>query len=324
MAAKKFYWLKLKRDFFKRHDIRIIEAMPNGKDYILFYLKLLLESIDHEGELRFSDAVPYNEQMLSVITNTNIDIVRSAMKLFVELKLVEIKSDETIYMEEVSKMIGSETKWAEYKRKGVKANVENLPQLTVCQRLSCEMVQLPNGKVHYVDEKRYGGNAGLALDRAEGRCEMCGETESLVIHHNNGFSNELDDLLVLCKKCHAKLENFQRNSKTVPTEIEKEKEKETEQEKEIEESATPPSPKAVRHKYGAYKNVMLTDEDYAKLQAEFPRDWSERIERLSEYIASTGKSYKNHLATIRSWARKDKPKSSGNVFKDMLEEEMYG
>ena len=92
----------------------------------------------------------------------------------------------------------------------------------------------------------------------------------------------------------------------------------------IEEAAPPPSPKPVRHKYGAYKNVLLTDEGYAKLQAEFPHDYSERIERLSEYIASTGKSYKNHLATIRSWARKDKPKSSGNVFKDMLEEEMYG
>ena len=92
----------------------------------------------------------------------------------------------------------------------------------------------------------------------------------------------------------------------------------------IEEAAPPPSTKPVRHKYGAYKNVLLSDEDYTKLQAEFPRDWSERIERLSEYIASTGKSYKNHLATIRSWARKDKPKSSGNVFKDMLEEEMYG
>ena len=92
----------------------------------------------------------------------------------------------------------------------------------------------------------------------------------------------------------------------------------------IEEAAPPPSPKPVRHKYGAYKNVLLSDEDYTKLQAEFPRDWSERIERLSEYIARTGKSYKSHLATIRSWARKDKPKSSGNVFKDMLEEEMYG
>ena len=108
MAEKKYYWLKLKRDFFKRHDIRIIEEMPNGKEYLLFYLKLLVESIDHEGSLRFSDTIPYNEQMLSVITNTNIDIVRSALKLFADgLHLIEIKDDDTIYMEEVEKMIGS-------------------------------------------------------------------------------------------------------------------------------------------------------------------------------------------------------------------------
>ena len=108
MADKKYYWLKLKRDFFKRHDIRIIEEMPNGKDYVLFYLKLLLESIDHEGSLRFSDTIPYNEQMLSVVTNTNVDIVRSAMKLFTELKLMEVLDDATIYMAEVNNMIGSE------------------------------------------------------------------------------------------------------------------------------------------------------------------------------------------------------------------------
>lgn len=64
-----------------------------------------------------------------------------------------------------------------------------------------------------------------------------------------------------------------------------------------------------RHKYGSYKNVLFTDEEYAKLQAEYPTDYSERIERLSEYIASTGKSYKSHLATIRSWARKDGTKA---------------
>ena len=108
MSEKKYYWLKLKRDFFKRHDIRIIEEMPNGKEYLLFYLKLLVESIDHEGELRFSDTIPYNEQMLSVITNTNVDIVRSALKLFADgLHLIEIKDDKTIYMEEVQRMIGS-------------------------------------------------------------------------------------------------------------------------------------------------------------------------------------------------------------------------
>jgi predicted phage replisome organizer len=81
--------------------------MPNGKDYILFYLKLLLESVDHEGSLRFSDTIPYNESMLSVVTNTNVDIVRSAMKIFIELGMISILDDKTIYMDEVDKMIGS-------------------------------------------------------------------------------------------------------------------------------------------------------------------------------------------------------------------------
>lgn len=67
--------------------------------------------------------------------------------------------------------------------------------------------------------------------------------------------------------------------------------------------------KEVRHKYGAYNNVLLSDTDLEKLKTEF-KDYEERIERLSEYIASTGKSYKNHLATIRSWAKKDKQTKS--------------
>ena len=127
--SKKYYWLKLKRDFFKRHDIRIIEEMPNGKDYVLFYLKLLLESVDHEGTLRFSDTIPYNEQMLSVVTNTNIDIVRSAMKLFIELHMIDVFDDQTIYMNEVEKYIGSETQWAEKKRLQ-RAKEDNVPKLS--------------------------------------------------------------------------------------------------------------------------------------------------------------------------------------------------
>ena len=93
---------------------------------------------------------------------------------------------------------------------------------------------------------------------------------------------------------------------------------------EVIEEAEPPKP--TRHKYGLYENVLLTDEEYGKLLEEFPHDYSERIERLSEYIASTGKKYKSHLATIRSWARKDtvqRPagKKGGNVFMQIAEEE---
>lgn len=70
--------------------------------------------------------------------------------------------------------------------------------------------------------------------------------------------------------------------------------------------------KPVRHKYGEYQNVLLSDEDLEKLKTEF-LDWSDRIERLSAYMASTGKSYKNHLATIRNWARRDSRTPTADV-----------
>ena len=90
------------------------------------------------------------------------------------------------------------------------------------------------------------------------------------------------------------------------------------------EEAQPP--KSTRHKYGMYENVLLSDEEFQKLQEEFPHDHFERIERLSEYIASHGKKYKSHLATIRAWARKDlekKPanRKGGNVFLEIAQEE---
>lgn len=107
MADKKYFWLKLHKDFFKRHDIRIVEGMPNGKDYILFYLKLLVESVSHDGNLRFSDTIPYSDEMLSTITGTNVDIVRTAMKIFTELEMIEVLDDATIFMNDVENMIGS-------------------------------------------------------------------------------------------------------------------------------------------------------------------------------------------------------------------------
>ena len=60
--------------------------------------------------------------------------------------------------------------------------------------------------------------------------------------------------------------------------------------------------------YASYENVLLSDTEYGKLRQEFPGDYQMRVERLSEYMASTGRSYKNHLATIRSWAKREKPK----------------
>lgn len=71
-----------------------------------------------------------------------------------------------------------------------------------------------------------------------------------------------------------------------------------------------------RHKFGEYKNVLLSDSDMEKLKTEFPTDWEERIERLSSYMASSGKSYKNHLATIRNWARRNREARKSTVSRE--------
>jgi predicted phage replisome organizer len=84
------------------------------------------------------------------------------------------------------------------------------------------------------------------------------------------------------------------------TDIDKEEDKDKEKDKKK------------KHKYGEYTNVLLTDEELDKLKAEYS-DWEERIERLSSYIASTGKTYKSHYATIRNWARKDTGRMNTNV-----------
>lgn len=115
-STHRYYWLKLQENFFERDEIKIIEAMPNGKDYILFYLKLMLKSINDSGRLVFKNTIPYTPEMLSTITGTNIDVVRVAVDTFIGLGLMEKLDDGALFMSEVNKMLGTETTYAQKKR----------------------------------------------------------------------------------------------------------------------------------------------------------------------------------------------------------------
>lgn len=128
MNEKKRYWLKLDKNFLKSPQIKVIKNVPNGKDYIIFYLSLMLESIETIGHLRFSDSVPYNEEMLASVTDTNVDVVRTAIKIFKEIGLIEILESGTIYVPEVPKLVGKESESAERVRKY---------RLKQCEMLQC-------------------------------------------------------------------------------------------------------------------------------------------------------------------------------------------
>lgn len=116
-AERKKYWLKLDKDFLKSPQMKVIKNMPNGKDYIIFYLSLMLESVETVGHLRFTSLVPYNADMLSSVTDTNIDIVKNAIQIFCELGMMQIFDDGTIFMTEVPKITGKECESAERVRK---------------------------------------------------------------------------------------------------------------------------------------------------------------------------------------------------------------
>ena len=113
---KKYYYLKLKEDFFDSPEIKVLESMPNGYKYSNLLLKLYLKALKFDGALRLNEYIPYNVEMISAVVGMDIDTVRVAFDLFKKLKLVEILNDGTIYMLEKQNFIGKSTTEADRKR----------------------------------------------------------------------------------------------------------------------------------------------------------------------------------------------------------------
>ena len=198
MSEGKYYWLKLKQDFFDDDAIAWLEEQKNGKEYVLFYLKLCLKSLKSDGFLMRNVGniiVPYNIENLAEITNTKVDTAMVALKLLEEMGLIQILEDKTIYMSQIYKMVGSGAD---------NPNAERVRQHRLRKR---ELLK--------------------------------------------------------------------------------------------------PVPQIIKHKYGEYQNVLLSNAELEKLKAEFPDTWEMWINRVSEYCASKGRAYKNYLATIRNWARRE-------------------
>lgn len=119
MSSKKYYWLKLKEDFFEEDAISWIEEQDNGKDYCLFYLKLCLKSLKTNGLLIRnvgSMLVPYDAKTLAKVTNTDTDTVRVAMDILTKIGLIQILENGEIFITQLQNMVGSETSKAQLMR----------------------------------------------------------------------------------------------------------------------------------------------------------------------------------------------------------------
>lgn len=114
---KKYYYLKLKDNFFESEQIIILESMPNGYIFSNILLKLYLRSLRGNGLLMFSPRIPYSISVLAKILRHDEDIVSEAMNVLIELDLVEIKDNGAIYMTEIQNFIGRSSTEADRQRK---------------------------------------------------------------------------------------------------------------------------------------------------------------------------------------------------------------
>lgn len=182
---------------------------------------------------------------------------------------------------------------------------ENTVQLALKALEQFNMIVTDQGFFTIAGWEEYQNVAGLDKIREQTRKRVAAHREKQKL---------LSDVTLHVTQC---------NATDIDKEIEGDIEIEKDKEIDIKISSASASAKSPRHKYGQYQNVLLSDEDLEKLKSEFSEDWEQRIERLSEYIASKGTKYKNHLATIRAWSRKEGRTNAEYVRCDQRNHETY-
>ena len=248
--AKRYYWLKLKADWFSDKRIKKLRSIAGGDTHTIIYLKMMLLSLKDEGKLYFEGVEDNFASEIALALDEDAENVKLTLAFLQRHGLIEIGDDDEYQLTEVPTIIGSETASAMRVREHRERKKEN-------------------------------------------RLLQCNTTET-------GCNN-------LKQICSVEREK----------EIERDKELEGEGEKEKEI----PTPAA----YGKFNNVFLSDAELDSLKAELPDKWEYYIDRLSVHIASSGKQYHNHAATIYKWAQEDAEKAAitGNALKKGIPDYSY-
>lgn len=113
---KKYYYLKLKDNFFDTDEMIILESMQDGYIYSNILLKLYLRSLKNEGKLMINEKIPFNSTMLAQVTRVNVGTIEKAIKIFKDLGLIDVLDNGAIFMTEIQNFIGNSSSEADRKR----------------------------------------------------------------------------------------------------------------------------------------------------------------------------------------------------------------
>ena len=223
--AKRYYWLKLKADWFSDKRIKKLRSIAGGDTHTIIYLKMMLLSLKDEEKLYFEGVEDNFASEIALALDEDAENVKLTLAFLQWHGLIEIGDGDEYQLTEVPTIIGSETASAMRVRE------------------------------HRERKKQ---------SDTEGRLLQCNTNET-------GCNN-------LKQICSVERERVRERGR--------------------ERNARPAA-------YGKFNNVFLSDEEINGLKSELPDKWGYYIDRLSLHIASSGKQYNNHAATIYKWAQED-------------------
>ena len=318
-------WIKLKVGMFDGMSFKKIKrAKIGGESFrdkltaVWFELMDFAGKCNHNGAFVDSREIPFKELSdIAMMIDREEEELQLCMTFYINEGMVSIVDD--VYMLST---------WSAYQNTEGLDKIREQTRKRVAKHREKQKLIAGNGETicQYCGTNATGIDHIVALARGgkdidSNKIPCCIECNRIkndkpVVDFLNSNRDRINDEIVLS---NSKLSHFvtlcnATNCYTVTednaTDIDIEEDKEREKEDINNIVPSPPSSKSkkpIKHKYGEYNNVLLTDAELEKLKTEYS-DYEERIERLSSYVASTGKSYKSHYATIRNWARKDTPK----------------
>ncbi len=113
---RKYYYLKLKDNFFDSEELIVVESMENGYIFSNILLKLYLKSLRNDGKLLINNRIPYNPTLIAKVIRHNPVMVEKALQIFEQLGLIEVLKNGTIYMSDIQSLIGKSSTEADRKR----------------------------------------------------------------------------------------------------------------------------------------------------------------------------------------------------------------
>lgn len=229
--SKKYYWLRLKNNFFQQKEIKKLRKIAGGDTYTIIYLKLQLLSINNNGVLIFERTESSLIEQLALEIDEDVENINITLAFLRANKLIEEVKQDQFLLTKVPECIGKEGASAERVRKHRqrKALEEKEKEQKLLENPKKEQEPYSNAKRQkmfrakknceekqhipfiedYMNRKRYNGNYYIVFQRDKFKCTLCNSIENLCVHHIDGYdelkpenSNE-NKMITLCRYCHS-------------------------------------------------------------------------------------------------------------------------